>query len=175
MRWFDNDFHSWLRHSWIVTNKKSLANFLTSDQIIVIHGNSCIILYILRCLPLARQGAKPSTAIVLNQLEMYKFIAKSYTNLCRNTDFHCNRWNVFRFTLLSDRPVISGLITYDICKIFIYFNLDIRIGIFGLCQWNTNYVTLFLVRRYKRYWMNASLKIVSLVTIVLLEFSNQSR
>ena len=40
MRWFAKDFHSWLRHSW-----KSLANHLTHDQNIVIHGNSCIILY----------------------------------------------------------------------------------------------------------------------------------
>ena len=37
---FTNDFHSWLRHSW-----KSLANRLTRDPKIVIHGNSCIILY----------------------------------------------------------------------------------------------------------------------------------
>ena len=35
---FTNDFHSWLRHSW-----KSLANRLTRDPKIVIHGNSCII------------------------------------------------------------------------------------------------------------------------------------
>ena len=41
MRWFANDFHSWLRHSW-----KSLANHPTRDQKIIIHGNSCIILYI---------------------------------------------------------------------------------------------------------------------------------
>ena len=38
---FTNDFHSWLCHSW-----KSLANRLTRDPQIVIHGNSCIILYI---------------------------------------------------------------------------------------------------------------------------------
>ena len=37
---FADDFHSWLRHSW-----KSLANRLTRDPKIVIHGNSCIILY----------------------------------------------------------------------------------------------------------------------------------
>ena len=37
---FANDFHLWLRHSW-----KSLANRLTRDPKIVIHGNSCIILY----------------------------------------------------------------------------------------------------------------------------------
>ena len=41
---FANDFHSWLRHSW-----KLLANRLTRDPKIVIHGNSCIILYILIC------------------------------------------------------------------------------------------------------------------------------
>ena len=40
---FANDFHSWLRHSW-----KLLANRLTCDPIIVIQGNSCIILYIFR-------------------------------------------------------------------------------------------------------------------------------
>ena len=39
---FANDFHSWLRHSW-----KLLANRLTRDPEIVIHGNSCIILYFL--------------------------------------------------------------------------------------------------------------------------------
>ena len=44
---FANDFHSWLRHSW-----KSLANRLTRDPKIVIHGNSCIILYILHALHL---------------------------------------------------------------------------------------------------------------------------
>ena len=38
---FANDFHSWLRQSW-----KLLANRLTRDPKIVIHGNSCIILYI---------------------------------------------------------------------------------------------------------------------------------
>ena len=40
--WFTNDFHSWLRHSW-----KILANHFTRDQTIVIHSNSCIILYII--------------------------------------------------------------------------------------------------------------------------------
>ena len=37
---FADDFHSWLRHLW-----KSSANRLTRDPKIVIHGNSCIILY----------------------------------------------------------------------------------------------------------------------------------
>ena len=39
---FANDFHSWLCHSW-----KSLANHLTRDRKIIIHGNSWIILYFL--------------------------------------------------------------------------------------------------------------------------------
>ena len=38
---FANDFHSWLYHLW-----KSLANRLTRDPKIFIHGNSCIILYL---------------------------------------------------------------------------------------------------------------------------------
>ena len=38
---FAHDFHLWLRNSW-----KLWANRLTRDPKIVIHGNSCIILYI---------------------------------------------------------------------------------------------------------------------------------
>ena len=38
---FVNNFHSWLRYSW-----KLLANRLTRDPNIVIHGNSFFILYI---------------------------------------------------------------------------------------------------------------------------------
>ena len=37
---FANDFHSWHHHSW-----KSLANRLTRETKIVIHGNSYIIPY----------------------------------------------------------------------------------------------------------------------------------
>ena len=44
VKWFANNFHSWLRHSW-----KLLANRFTRDPKIVIHDNSCIILYILLC------------------------------------------------------------------------------------------------------------------------------
>ena len=43
VRWFANDFHEWRSHSW-----KSLANHLTSDPKIVIHGNECIILFLTR-------------------------------------------------------------------------------------------------------------------------------
>ena len=44
-QWFSfaYDFHEWRRHEW-----KSLANRLTSDQTIVIHGNECIILFLTR-------------------------------------------------------------------------------------------------------------------------------
>ena len=43
---FANDFHSW-RNSWLRHSWKLLANRLTRDPKIVIHGNSCIILYII--------------------------------------------------------------------------------------------------------------------------------
>ena len=42
MTWFANDVDPWLLHSWT-----SLANHLTRVQNIVIHGNSCNILYII--------------------------------------------------------------------------------------------------------------------------------
>ena len=41
VRWFGNDFQEWRSHEW-----KSLANHLTSDQNIIIHGNECIILFL---------------------------------------------------------------------------------------------------------------------------------
>ena len=43
VRWFANDFHEWQSHGW-----KSLANHLTSDQKIFIHGNECIIIFLAR-------------------------------------------------------------------------------------------------------------------------------
>ena len=75
---FTNDFHSWLRHSW-----KSFANRLTRDPKIVIHGNSCIIPYIIaklcRCLGLSvlvcedsnRDGAS-GTHSTANWIPAYK-------------------------------------------------------------------------------------------------------
>ena len=42
---FANNFHEWRSHEW-----KSLANRITSDSKIVIHGNECIILFLTRCL-----------------------------------------------------------------------------------------------------------------------------
>ena len=43
LRQFANDFHKWRSHEW-----KSLANRITSDPEIVIHGNECIILFLTR-------------------------------------------------------------------------------------------------------------------------------
>ena len=43
VRRFANDFHEWRSHEW-----KSLANRITSDPKIVIHGNKCIILFLIR-------------------------------------------------------------------------------------------------------------------------------
>ena len=38
--WFANDIHEWRSHDW-----KSVANHLTSDQKIIIHGNEWFILF----------------------------------------------------------------------------------------------------------------------------------
>ena len=43
VRRFANDFHEWRSHEW-----KSLANRITSDPKIDIHGNECIILFLTR-------------------------------------------------------------------------------------------------------------------------------
>ena len=56
---FANDFHSWLRHS-----RKSLANRLTPDPKMVIHGNSCIILYISSDLALGYHSFAPNLQYV---------------------------------------------------------------------------------------------------------------
>ena len=45
VRRFANNFHEWRSHEW-----KSLANRITSDPKIVIHGNECIILFLTRYL-----------------------------------------------------------------------------------------------------------------------------
>ena len=57
---FANNFHSWLRHSW-----KLLANRLTCDPKIVIHGNSCIILYISHVKPRCPVGGGGGCGSVL--------------------------------------------------------------------------------------------------------------
>ena len=43
VRLFANNFHEWRSHEW-----KSLANRITSDHNIVIHGKECIILFLTR-------------------------------------------------------------------------------------------------------------------------------
>ena len=55
---FANYFHEWRSHEW-----KSLANRITSDHKIVIHGDECIILFLTRYL----------TTIPLKQLSIADF------------------------------------------------------------------------------------------------------
>ena len=57
VRWFDNDFHRWWSHEW-----KSLANHVTTDQKIVIHGNECIIFFL--CTILCHEQTVPPKRIV---------------------------------------------------------------------------------------------------------------
>ena len=41
VRWFVNDFHEWRSHEW-----KSLANHITIDQKVVIHGNELLFYFL---------------------------------------------------------------------------------------------------------------------------------
>ena len=43
VRWFGNDFHEWRSLEY-----RSLANHITRDRVIVIHGKDCIILFVTR-------------------------------------------------------------------------------------------------------------------------------
>ena len=66
---FPNHFHSWLRHSW-----KWLENRLTRDPKIVIHGNSCIILYIQHGLP--NTVKSPENQGIWNHSQGYRLFNK---------------------------------------------------------------------------------------------------
>ena len=63
---FANNFHSWLRHS-----RMLLANCLTRDPKIVIHGNSCIILYII--------SVSRKACVKFWQIKQYSLWKKSWT------------------------------------------------------------------------------------------------
>ena len=69
VRWYANDFHSWLRHSW-----NPLTNHLTRDQQIVIHGNSCIIIYLTNIRPSHRFTVPMmcnACQLILNLMEIF--------------------------------------------------------------------------------------------------------
>ena len=59
VRRFANNFYEWRSHEW-----KSLANRLTSDPKIAIHGNECIILFLIRYLMWWKQSSIADFAIV---------------------------------------------------------------------------------------------------------------
>ena len=74
MRRFANNFHEWRSHEW-----KSLANRITGDHKIVIHGNECIILFLtcyLMSWTLNSAKTQPSIAdfavVALNTHSQYK-------------------------------------------------------------------------------------------------------
>ena len=89
---FANDFHSWLRHSW-----KSLANRLTRDPKIVIHGNSCIILYILCfsisrfCIPRQRQKYNVDVKGVNKGAQCLKLIIEFQDDICTRSWYLSSR------------------------------------------------------------------------------------
>ena len=73
---FANDFHLWLRHLW-----KLLANRLTRDPKIVIHGNSCIILYISSVL--AMETLQSCTKPSIWSAKAYAIIEQSWPDAIR--------------------------------------------------------------------------------------------
>ena len=94
---FANDFHSWLHDSW-----KLLANRLTRDPKIVIHGNSCIILYIYNDV----QSKMILTEICICWsflFFMFAHIIKSTQHhmgqcLLMNTDHIFYHWNIIKWS-----------------------------------------------------------------------------
>ena len=73
MRRFANDFQSWLRHSW-----KSLANRPSRDTKIVIHGNSCIILYVCRCV--AKRSSSETLWVKIKDEKHTEYVLASEKN-----------------------------------------------------------------------------------------------
>ena len=105
---FTNDFHSWLRHSW-----KSLANRLTRDPKIVIHGNSCIILNVITEEPhvLAWQFWNWWTDIAA----LKNFFPTMFYMIVPKHDWFVNVWDNWD-TYMYDRACTVSIVTP-----FVYF------------------------------------------------------
>ena len=66
VRRFANNFHEWRSHEW-----KSLANRITSDPKIVIHGNECIILFLTRYLMSNTQFRPNNYRLLISPLSLW--------------------------------------------------------------------------------------------------------
>ena len=92
---FANDFHSWLRHSW-----KLLANRLTRDPKIVIHGNSCIILYI--HILIYKHGADFSnTSFGVTKYEISHWPLQSSSRRFCSVLIHCTKHTVRKLKIVA--------------------------------------------------------------------------
>ena len=69
--WFANDFHEWRIYKW-----KSLANRITSDKKIAIHGNKCITLF-LTChsMPWTHNSEKKNRSLCISPLSPRMILA----------------------------------------------------------------------------------------------------
>ena len=94
---FANDFQSWLRHSW-----KLLANRPTRDQKFIIHGYSCIILYILH--PCVIYCHNPFFIVRQQYMSFYSAMASVQQDIgiCVQTTF------MFRTPLVQLRKMICA-------------------------------------------------------------------
>ena len=102
---FSYDFHLWLRHSWI-----SLANRLTRDPKIVIHGNSCIILIS----PLLRHLRYCSLALshrdIVPVMDALVWFIDSYIPTCVNG----MRCNLVAECLMVGRYWLCGWLKWEV-------------------------------------------------------------
>ena len=129
---FANDFHSWLRHSW-----KLLANRLTRDPIIVIHGNSCIILYFFDSSTLIMEY------IITHHCSNYWCIFKrSLTTWCGNCLWECGKFNRKNNLFLGSEAIsicssqVSFNAKYQVKKCHIHTSAAIQALKVNIILWN---------------------------------------
>ena len=93
---FANDFHSWLRHSW-----QLLANRLTRDPKIVIHGNSSIILYFIGDISFQNISVQGGGKCNQCQIFLYQMVPSSIEIQLGEALFKIPRWD---FRPLTELP-----------------------------------------------------------------------
>ena len=124
--WFANGFHEWRSQEW-----KPLANHLTSDQKIVIHGNECIILFLTRYISWThRSPTNNHRSLIVRRAGL----------LWSQQDFEW-RWSVPLFKCLT--VLEFSFILFDLCLLITFFNFIM------------NYVPIvtFWIFTYHKIWI----------------------
>ena len=125
-----NDFHEWRSHEW-----KSLANRITSDPKIVIHGNECIIIF------LTRYFMSLEHSILLKTI-----IDRSFRNCRQGRSFLTSHCGVTRVDLW--RHANAGYLHCDV--IFVDCSCTRKLAQMRSSLVNNNREYRFLITRYSR-------------------------